>query len=52
MWVVYLEEKAFEENLKKYACRWEKLEKILVMKSTESQAKDFFPEFIKDWETS
>lgn len=47
-----MEEKVFEKNLKKYACRWEKLEKIPVMKSFESQTKDFFPEFSKGWETS
>lgn len=47
-----MEEKVFEKDLKKYACRWEKFEKILVMKSFESQAKDFSPEFSKGWETS
>lgn len=40
-WVVFLEE-VFKISLKKHPIKWEKLQKILAMKSSESQAKVFF----------
>lgn len=39
-WAVFLEE-VFKISLKKHPCKWEKSEKILVMKNFEFQAKVF-----------